>query len=303
MKDYYAILGVTPQAEDVVIKAAFRALAQRYHPDKYSGPAEDAQRKMTEINEAYGVLSDPVKRKAYDAEYQSSGMGESDFDAGDAAADEGVQQFSQDWETAVEYYPDLTTLAATLAKTSQSLAFTFRLYMLTEKAFKNRRQVAEVMHNAFLTRYFGDQKAVLDFARTLIAIGRKDAAKALNEAVRVLGDDLDPALVINKIKGRFGLFEEPRQSQNSRCQQRPSNAIDAGAEDSKAERLSMIASRSDATIYDVRDAIEALQGTVNLGTPSCRIAVLGITQSFSTRDDAIAWFRTQFYPRLYFSPV
>ena len=297
MRDYYAILGVTPQAEDVVIKAAFRALAQRYHPDKYSGSADDAQRKMAEINEAYGVLSDPVKRKAYDAEYQSSGMGESDFDAGDAAADEGVQQFSQDWETAVEYYPDLTKLVSTLAKTSQSLAFTFRLYMLTEKAFKNRRQVAEAMHNAFLTRYFGDQKAVLDFARTLIAIGRKDAAKALNEAVRVLGDDLDPALVINKIKGRFGLFEEPRY------QKRPSNAIDAGAEDSKAKRLSTIASRSDATIYDVKDAIEALQGTMNLGTENCRIAVLGITQSFSTRDDAIAWFRTQFYPRLYFSLV
>ncbi len=187
MRDYYAILGVTPQAEDVVIKAAFRALAQRYHPDKYSGSADDAQRKMAEINEAYGVLSDPVKRKAYDAEYQSAGMGESDFDAGDAAADEGVQQFSQDWETAVEYYPDLTTLASTLARTSQSLAFTFRLYMITEKAFKNRRQVAEVMHNAFLTRYFGEQKAVLAFAKTLIAIGRKDAAKALNEAVRVPG--------------------------------------------------------------------------------------------------------------------
>lgn len=214
MRDYYAILGVTPQAEDVVIKAAFRALAQRYHPDKYSGSADDAQRKMAEINEAYGVLSDPVKRKAYDAEYQSAGMGESDFDAGDAAADEGVQQFSQDWETAVEYYPDLTTLAATLATTSQSLAFTFRLYMITEKAFKNRRQVAELMHNAFLTRYFGEQKTVLAFAKTLITIGRKDAAKALNQAVRVLGDDIDSVLIIAKIKGRFGLSDSYRPSQS-----------------------------------------------------------------------------------------
>ena len=58
MRDYYAILGVTPQAEDVVIKAAFRALAQRYHPDKFSGSADDAHRKMAEINEAYEVLSD-----------------------------------------------------------------------------------------------------------------------------------------------------------------------------------------------------------------------------------------------------
>ena len=42
MKDYYAILGVTPQAEDVVIKAAYRALAQRYHPDRFVGSPEEA---------------------------------------------------------------------------------------------------------------------------------------------------------------------------------------------------------------------------------------------------------------------
>ncbi|WP_103965400.1 J domain-containing protein [Nitrosomonas ureae] len=33
-KDYYAILGVTPLADNVVIRAAYKALAQRYHPDK-----------------------------------------------------------------------------------------------------------------------------------------------------------------------------------------------------------------------------------------------------------------------------
>ena len=213
MKDYYATLGVTLQAEDVVIKAAYRALAQRYHPDRFAGSANEANRKMAEINEAYGVLSDPTKRKAYDAEYQQAGGNEGDFEAGDAAADEGVQQVNQDWETALEYYPDLLTLESVLAKTSKSLSFTFRLYMITEKAFKNRKRVAEALHNAFLTNYFGEQRAVLDFAKTLIALGRKDAAKALNEAVRVLGDDLDPALVINNIKGRVGLFHDYHQSE------------------------------------------------------------------------------------------
>lgn len=65
----------------------------------------------------------------------------------------------------------------------------------------------------------------------------------------------------------------------------------------------MIASSADATIYDVRDAIEALHGNVSLGAPSCSIAVFGITQLFSTRDDAVVWFRAQLYPRLYFSSV
>ena len=37
MKDYYLILGVLPDAQDVVIKAAYKALVQRYHPDRFQG--------------------------------------------------------------------------------------------------------------------------------------------------------------------------------------------------------------------------------------------------------------------------
>jgi curved DNA-binding protein CbpA len=66
-KDYYRILGVLDDAEDVVIRAAYRALAQRYHPDKWQGDAAEATRRMAEINAAYAVLSDTEKRAAYDA--------------------------------------------------------------------------------------------------------------------------------------------------------------------------------------------------------------------------------------------
>ena len=68
MKDYYANLGVVPTAEDVVIRAAYKALVQRYHPDRYSGDQAEANAKMAEINEAYGVLSDPIMRKQYDVD-------------------------------------------------------------------------------------------------------------------------------------------------------------------------------------------------------------------------------------------
>ncbi len=316
MTDYYAILGVTPQAEDIVIKAAYRALAQRYHPDRLSGSVNEANRKMAEINEAYGVLSDPLKRKAYDAEYLQAGGNEGDFEAGDAAADEGVLQVNQDWETALEYYPDLFSLESSLAKTSKSLAFTFRLFMITEKAFKNRKQVADALHNAFLTNYFGEQRAVLDFAKTLIALGRKDAAKALNEAVRVLGDDLDPALVINKIKGRFGLFQDYQQqktpnyhrqsdppSDPPKARPRPTDAINAGLADSRAARMSKIAARSDATVGDLRNAVDELGGSFQVKGEGCSISVLGEFFSAPDRALAVVWFRESLYPRLYFSPV
>lgn len=64
-KDYYKILGVTKGADDATIKKAFRKLAKQYHPDTNGGNAE-AAKKFQEINEAYSVLSDEEKRKAYD---------------------------------------------------------------------------------------------------------------------------------------------------------------------------------------------------------------------------------------------
>ena len=65
-KTYYQILGVTPSAKDMVIRAAYKALSQLYHPDKYKGSAKLADKKMKEINIAYYSLSDKKKRKIYD---------------------------------------------------------------------------------------------------------------------------------------------------------------------------------------------------------------------------------------------
>lgn len=67
MKDYYKILGVNTNSPDEVIKAAYRALAKKYHPDIYQGDKFFAEQKMKEINEAYDILSDNLKRKEYDS--------------------------------------------------------------------------------------------------------------------------------------------------------------------------------------------------------------------------------------------
>ena len=66
VKDYYAILGIMPSAEDVVVQGAYRALARRYHPDLWAGDKAFAEAKMKELNEAYAVLSDTEKRERYD---------------------------------------------------------------------------------------------------------------------------------------------------------------------------------------------------------------------------------------------
>ena len=50
MKDYYAILHVLPSAEIDVIKAAYRALSRKYHPDTFEGDKAYASKRMQEIN-------------------------------------------------------------------------------------------------------------------------------------------------------------------------------------------------------------------------------------------------------------
>ena len=63
-RDYYDILGVNRQASADEIKSSYRKLARQYHPDV--NKAADAQRKFTEVQQAYDVLSDEKKRGMYD---------------------------------------------------------------------------------------------------------------------------------------------------------------------------------------------------------------------------------------------
>lgn len=63
-KDYYDTLGVEPGAGEAEIRAAYRRLARKYHPDV--SKEEGAEEKFKAVNEAYEALRDPAKRAAYD---------------------------------------------------------------------------------------------------------------------------------------------------------------------------------------------------------------------------------------------
>src|SRR5579885_1343551 len=62
--DYYGLLGVESGADTTEIKAAFKRMALKYHPDVYSG--SDAEERMRLLLAAYKTLTNPSKRKTYD---------------------------------------------------------------------------------------------------------------------------------------------------------------------------------------------------------------------------------------------
>ena len=129
----YQILGVSPEAEDIVIRAAYRALAQRYHPDKSSEPKALAEQRMRSIQEAYEVLSDPVSRVAYDASISA----DEQYAFFPTTSPYSIANLeSQAWEILLRLHPELGSNLNKLEANQKQLAKTYRsllLEMISEK--------------------------------------------------------------------------------------------------------------------------------------------------------------------------
>ena len=69
LTDYYEILEVSRNSSDEIIKAAYRTMCKKYHPDTFTGPRAVAEERIRKINEAYRVLGHPADKRRYDALY------------------------------------------------------------------------------------------------------------------------------------------------------------------------------------------------------------------------------------------
>lgn len=221
-KDYYAILGVMPDAEDVVITAAYRALVSRYHPDRWNGDPSIAHTRTAEINEAYSVLGDKKLKSEYDElREKTSAFEESNSQASEI--DAALAEMEDRWQVAVDIYPDLSETRQRLMKTAHRLAFSYVVLLLESKKFKERNEIARAMEKHFLELHFGKNEEIIKFAKQLINYGFKDAIKALNKTIDVIGDNIDAEPIIQKIKNKFDVDTKIR---NIRAAQTKNQELD-----------------------------------------------------------------------------
>lgn len=212
--DLYSILGVLPEAEDVVIVAAYRALAQRYHPDRWKGDPSIAHDRMSAINAAYEVLGNSQRRFEYDKSRPKSAQAEFSTEEQteqSEAFSSALTEIEVRWKVATSIYPDLEALRDSLGKISTSLAFSYATALLESKAYGRRKEIASSLEKSFLQRYFGNNEQIVEFARTLIFSGQRDAAKALNRLVDVMGSEIEPDLLFFRIQTDFGIQNDQEE--------------------------------------------------------------------------------------------
>ncbi|MBI3126357.1 MAG: DnaJ domain-containing protein [Candidatus Tectomicrobia bacterium] len=88
-RDYYEVLGVKRDASEDEIKRAFKRLARKHHPDLNPGDKQ-AEGRFKEIGEAYAALSDPQKRRQYDARGHAAFAGGTPWGEGPAPSVEDI---------------------------------------------------------------------------------------------------------------------------------------------------------------------------------------------------------------------
>ena len=102
--DLYKALGVTENATVEEIKNAYRKLAKQYHPDSHPGDRKCEER-FQSINEAYSILSNPEKKKAYDQAFRKT---KANRETSSAASSNTYQSFghSETFERFFGFHPD-----------------------------------------------------------------------------------------------------------------------------------------------------------------------------------------------------
>jgi DnaJ-class molecular chaperone len=127
MINYYEVLGVDIKAEAIVIRSAYKAMIQKYHPDKAidKKQIDEYLEKTKLINEAYNVLSNEVMRKKYNEKMSDSSYSDEEINY-DSEEDDITSSINERWLKIIEYVQGLDDLYKELDKISKDLSWEFK---------------------------------------------------------------------------------------------------------------------------------------------------------------------------------
>lgn len=216
----YSVLGVSPEAPDTVIKAAYRALAKQYHPDANSSNG-DQSAAFLELQSAYEVLSDPSLRAAYDRQI---GVEEEGQDYTDAEEDTAASiDPDETWAIRRNEYPNIDELYDHLSRYSVPLANHFRLGVIGGDFGSDPELYADGLEAAYFNKYFGSDPRVQALARTLLTRNLREAAKELNEAQKrgLLSGEQQLRAFVAKLKSKYGLRQDTQRGADQSATTQP----------------------------------------------------------------------------------
>lgn len=207
MKDYYKILGISPYAEISEISAAYRALAQIYHPDKWKGDKKTGDNKIREINEAYDTLKNKNKKQKYDKEYFASKKDQpkqEDFTKQNYEQNKDfIDGLDALWKVVIEFYPDIEEERIHLHKIDKALSQVFQKIIIGTKSASDWQEMASLTVTSFFKSILATDKLVLHrFVELILLEGKRNIAIETIDAINIIGDK-DTDIITDKIEVKY----------------------------------------------------------------------------------------------------
>ena len=233
----YSVLDVHPSAEFEVIKSNYRRLAKKYHPDICTGSKDEAERIMSDLNEAMRILSDKHLRHSYNAERPIKGSTFPDYedfsepgfesrmsdcvkktnnlrkDANDQKKSKiysNEKEIEKTFKKSCEFYPELDPLKQRLAKLSVSLSVAFMGRMLEGQEYAKAVTIFDQCRDKFLKKYFGSSPIVHLLAEYLFNKGTqrdRQTAMSLNKKIKSNGVPKDIKSFVRRFMKTHGIDE------------------------------------------------------------------------------------------------
>ena len=186
-KNYYQILNISHDAEPIIITAAYRVLAKKYHPDHWRGDEEEGNEKIRDINEAYEILSNPQKRKTYDKRNDGKFEHSTNFYENSDISDSEDFKFD-DWKIVEDFHPDVEDARKELSLLMPALGVYFQAAILAYKEFEDFHIYAKALEKGFLQNRFGTATRAQKFGKELLIKNHTKLATDFSDHIRVLGN-------------------------------------------------------------------------------------------------------------------